>query len=251
MVATSLTWVEIILLAGTGIAAGWFSVIAGGGSLLSMPMAIFVGLDAGVANGTIRIGVLVQNMAAVLRYQQKKAIVWRQVFPYLLPCCLGAVVGARFASHASDEASAQILGLAILVAVMLTVFKPKPDVAKRVTDRPVLRWFAFFAVGLYGGAIQAGVGYLFIAAFSFVAGKNLLEANILKVVLILAYTPCVLLFFWQAERVHVVAGLALASGQALGAWFAASFALAKGEKWLRVILTLAVLGSAGKLLGFY
>lgn len=243
--------VDFAVLALTGFAAGWINVLAGGGSLLTMPMAIFLGLEAGVANGTARLAILVQNITAITRYQQKGAIDWRQVVPYALPCTLGALIGAHYAALASHQETTQFLSFAIIAAVIMAIIKPKSANKQPRPISPALRFTAFFLIGLYGGAIQAGVGYLLIAGLTFVGGMDLVKANILKVILVGAYTPFVLGFFWQANRIHLYAALALASGQALGAWMAASFALEKGEVWVRRFLMVAVMASAAKLLGLF
>ena len=242
---------DFLVLALTGFAAGWINILAGGGSLLTMPMAIFMGLEAGVANGTARLAILVQNITAISRYQQKGAIDWKQVLPYALPCTLGALIGAHYASLASHQETTRFLSFAIIGAVVMAIFKPKSNKkhAKPV-PRPI-RFIAFFIIGLYGGAIQAGVGYLMIAGLTFIGGMDLVKANILKVILVGAYTPFVLAFFWQANRIHLYAALALAVGQSLGAWMAASFALDKGEIWVRRFLIVAVMGSAAKLLELF
>lgn len=242
---------DFAVLAITGFAAGWISVLAGGGSLLTMPMAIFLGLEAGVANGTARLAILVQNITAITRYQQKGAIDWRQVLPYAVPCTLGALIGAHYAALASHQETTRFLSFAIIAAVVMAILKPKSANNQPKPIRPVIRFTAFFLIGLYGGAIQAGVGYLMIAGLTFVGGMDLVKANILKVILVGAYTPFVLGFFWQANRIHLYAALALAAGQALGAWMAASFALEKGEVWVRRFLIVAVMASAAKLLGLF
>lgn len=251
MDTTVLDGLDFVLLALTGFAAGWINVLAGGGSLLTMPMAIFLGLEAGVANGTARLAILVQNITAITRYHQKGAIEWSKVSGYAVPAVLGAMVGAYFAALASHELTTKILGIAIIGAVVLALLKPTKKDEPQKEIHPWLQFGAFFLIGIYGGAIQAGVGYLLIAGLTFIGALDLVKANILKVIIVGAYTPFVLVFFWQADRINISAALALALGQSVGAWLAASFALEKGEIWVRRFLILAVMASAAKLLGLF
>ncbi len=251
MDTTALDGFAFILLALTGFAAGWINVLAGGGSLLTMPMAIFLGLEAGVANGTARLAILVQNITAIARYHQKGAIEWSKVSGYAVPAVLGAMVGAYFAALASHELTTKILGFAIIGAVILAIFKPSQKQESQSENRPWFQFGAFFLIGIYGGAVQAGVGYLLIAGLTFIGALDLVKANILKVIIVGAYTPFVLVFFWQADRVNLYAALALAIGQSVGAWLAASFALEKGEVWVRRFLIVAVIASSAKLLGLF
>ena len=251
MDTTALDALDFVLLAFTGFAAGWINVLAGGGSLLTMPMAIFLGLEAGVANGTARLAILVQNITAITRYHQKGAIEWSKVPGYAVPAILGAMVGAYFAALASHELTTKVLGFAIIGAVILAIFKPSKNEHSQHENRTWLQFGAFFVIGIYGGAVQAGVGYLLIAGLTFVGAMDLVKANILKVIIVGAYTPFVLVFFWQADRIHLYAAVALAIGQSAGAWLAASFALEKGEVWVRRFLLVAVMASAAKLLGVF
>jgi len=70
-------WVTFAALAVLGLFVGAVYVIAGGGSFLTLPMLIFLGLPATVANGTNRVGILLQNVGAVWGFHRRQVLDWR------------------------------------------------------------------------------------------------------------------------------------------------------------------------------
>ncbi len=234
-----------------GILAGGINILAGGGSLLAMPVAIFLGLPEGMANGTVRLAILVQNVTALTRYQKAGALQLRGTGKIVVPTVVGACIGALIGSQLSDEWTRKALGWALIAAIALVVTRPHERQSGDESRFPTwLCALGMVGVGVYGGAIQAGVGYLFLFALTYLYGQDLVRANTMKIVLVTAYTPLVLMAFWGESRVHIWAGLSLAAGQALGAWIAASLALSKGAGIIRAALLVAVALSATKLLGF-
>ena len=234
-----------------GLLAGGINILAGGGSLLAMPVAIFLGLPEGMANGTVRLAILVQNITALVRFKKAGALDLTGTSPIIVPTLIGAGIGALVGSQLSDESTRSALGWALVAAVILVITRPHERNPDQQSRYPAwLCAVGLLAVGVYGGAIQAGVGYLFLFALTYLHGQDLVRANTMKIVLVTAYTPLVLLVFWGESRVHLLAGLSLAAGQALGAWVAASLALSKGAGVIRVALLVAVALSATKLLGF-
>lgn len=245
----SLGPLELAMLAAAGLVAGFVNVVAGGGSLLTMPLMVFLGLPEGVANATARVAIFVQNVSAVTRYRRSGQLDLGAVKLLVPPALLGAALGAAVASRMPDTGIRALLGWVMLGCAVLVVWNPRPKTSevKRAPSR--LRvWPMMFAIGLYGGLIQAGVGYLLLAGLTFVAGLPLLQANILKVVVVFAYTPIALVVFFTEGKVDLIAATALSIGQAIGGWLGASAALKRGERLIRGMLVVAVVGSAVKLL---
>ncbi|MCP4498559.1 MAG: sulfite exporter TauE/SafE family protein [Deltaproteobacteria bacterium] len=248
----------ILVLLGMGAVAGFINVVAGGGSLLLLPLLVFLGLPEGTANGTIRMGIIVQNVFAIFRYRAAEVLDYDVAKKLILPGILGAALGAAIVSYLPDASLRTILGWVMLGCAILVVAKPKSkaktgddveDSAKGLPTLGRLRvWPLLFLLGVYGGMIQAGVGYLMLASFTLVLGLDLLKANVMKIVVVTSYTPIALgVFLWQG-KVDLLVGLVLSIGQALGGWLGASAALKKGEGFIRVLLVVVVALSATKLL---
>jgi uncharacterized protein len=244
---------QVAALLCVGVAAGFINVVAGGGSLLSVPLLIFLGLPETTANGTSRLAILTQSIGAVTAYQRAGRIDRALLSRYALPALLGAALGAYGATQLADDSFRAILGWVMLGCAAFVVANPRlgashggAPAAPRLS--PAWVWPTLFAIGLYGGAVQAGVGYLVLAAFGLLLRVDLFQANILKVVLIGLYTPLALVIFVVHGQVDVFLGLVLSVGQAAGGWLGANAALRRGEGFIRITLALVVIASGLKLL---
>lgn len=245
---------QVAALLAVGVAAGFVNVVAGGGSLLAMPLLIFLGLPETVANGTTRLAILTQSVAAITAFQRAGRIDHALLARFAPPALLGALVGAYGASQLADASFRGILGWVMLGCAAFVVVNPKlgatagGEPARPPRTSPAWVWPTLFVIGLYGGAIQAGVGYLVLAALVLLLRVDLVQANILKVVLVGVYTPLALaVFLWQGQ-VDLWLGLLLSVGHAIGAWLGAAATLRRGERFVRVMLVVVVVASALKLL---
>ncbi len=241
---------KLVALAGIGGLAGFLNVTAGGGSLLSLPFLIFLGLPPTAANGTNRIAILVQNIFATTRFHRFQVIPKGVTLITAGPAVVGAILGAQIAVDIDQLLFKRLLAVIMVVVMALIFFGPGSREANpsHTPGRRARFWLpvAFLGVGLYGGFIQGGIGFLLIAVLS-LAGYDLVRTNALKVLVILCFTPFALLVFVLHGQVDVVKGLVLACGNALGAWLASRMVVEKGQRFIRWIVMLAVLGFAAKL----
>lgn len=241
---------QLSLLVLAGIVGGFINTLAGGGSLLTIPALLFLGVPAQVANGTNRVAILFQNAVSTWRFHKKGAIDRKQAVAVAIPGLLGAILGAVIAVEIPPEVFDYALGI-VLILVLITLFIPRSfleEIATRAMPawlRPVL----FFAIGTYGGFIQAGVGFLLISGIVVTLGLDLVKTNALKVVVILVQTFVALIVFALYGSVIWLAGLLLAIGTTTGAWLGVQFAVTRGAKAVRWIVVLAAVISALRLFG--
>jgi len=243
------TW---MMLALGGLVAGVINTLAGGGSLLTVPLLVFLGLPATVANGTNRIGVLFQNLVSTLRFRKEGLDGLRGAMPILLPIVIGSLLGATVASRMSAEIFKQVFGIAMVALLIPILRHARPvDPTKTLEPRSRLLNFAiFFGIGLYGGAIQAGVGLFLIAALAR-SGLDLVRANAIKVVIIGVLTLVAVPVFIAHDQVDWPFASALVVGFAAGGELGARAAVKGGEKLIRPVLVVAVLAMAGRMLSLY
>jgi uncharacterized membrane protein YfcA len=247
-----------LLLVVAGLAAGFLNTLAGGGSLLTLPALIFIGLDANLANGTNRVAVLLQNAMAVASFAHHRRLPGRRALTLIPAVLLGAWAGARVAVDVPAPILKSLLA-AVLLLALPSVFLPEgrrarsaaPDRARRraAPDRRLWLHAVFLGIGFYGGFIQAGVGFLILGALVPLAGLDLVNANAIKVVLVLAYTAMAMPVFLAHGQVDLTAGLVLAVGNVTGAWLGSRFAVRRGARFVRWVLVAALLLSAVQLLG--
>jgi uncharacterized protein len=239
---------EIVLLIVGGLVAGVVNTMAGGGSMLTVPLLVLAGVPGNQANGSNRIGILTSNAAAVATFRRSGIRVSR-VLPVLAPVVVGSLIGAYSIGQVADETFERVFGLLMIPLVILTVLKPRV----RTDVEPWPTWVTvavFGAVGIYGGAFQAGVGLVLLAALVR-AGYDLVTANSIKVLVNTVVTTVALPVFIGRGDVVWVPALVLAAGFTVGGWVGARLAIQGGERLVRIFMVVASLALAGRLIGLY
>ncbi len=242
---------QFALIVAAGVSAGVVNAMAGGGSLLTVSLLTVAGdLGGLVANGTNRIGVVAQNVASVAGYRSEGVSGLRRCVPVLVPAVLGSAVGAfAVSSLLSDTAFERVFGL-LMVPLLILSLRPPRASGDHIEWPKWLTVAVFFAIGAYGGAFQAGVGLMLVLALSH-AGLDLVNANAVKVVVIAVLTAVAVPVFILNDQVHWGYAVVVAAGFALGGWFGARWAVRGGERLIRPVLIVAVLGLAGRMVGLY
>ena len=235
------------LLIVTGLVAGTLNVLAGGGSFLTLPVLIFLGLPPGLANGTNRVGIFLQNVSAVMSFRRRGVLDWESLSWATLPATLGSVAGAGLALAISDEAFQRILAFLMVGVSLWTLAGARGDEEEEKTPAPKpLLVLGFFLAGVYGGFVQAGVGFLILAVTT-AAGYDLVRGNAVKVLSIMGLTALALLVFASQGRVDWGLGLCLAVGTSLGGVLGARLTVLKGHRWVKRVVTVMVVVFAVKL----
>ncbi|MDT8419956.1 MAG: sulfite exporter TauE/SafE family protein [Desulfuromonadales bacterium] len=244
---------QMLLLAGLGVVAGILNVLAGGGSLMTLPVLIFMGLPAPVANGTNRIAILCQNVVAVGGFKSKGVFPAKLALLCTVPALIGSVIGAQLAIDISEELFRQILAVVMIGVILLMVFDPnkrlKVDEQHMTPLRTAVLLFSFFLIGIYGGFIQAGVGFLIMSGL-LVHGLDLVKINAVKVFVVLFYTIIAMAVFIWHDQVNYPLGIALAIGNSAGGWIGSHLAVEKGHDWIRRLVIIVVVIFAIKLVWF-
>jgi len=248
-----LSLMHAVLLILAGAASGFINTLAGGGSFLTLAVLDLIGLPIGVANGSNRLGVLLGSMTGALGFHSKGASDVRASLHYAIPALVGAFLGAYLVIDLPEELFQRILGGAMLVMLVVLILNPKKWLEGRhVAMTPLRRavgYIVFFLIGIYGGAIQAGVGLFLIAALVLSAGVNLVEANMHKVFITGTYTVLALLTFALRGQVDWLYGTVLAIGYVLGSWISSRAAMERGQGFVRGVLALTLLVLAARYLG--
>lgn len=246
-----LTWYEYIFIVILGFGAAFLNTVGGGGSLFTVPILTFLGVPITMANATSRVAILAQNIFAVGGFASKKVeLPLRYSILLGVVSLAGGFLGARLASQIDDEVFQRIFVVVMIFAVTLVIFDPFK--AKKTAEKmePKHQWlgaFLFFFIGIYGGFVQAGIGFLVIGVLSLVNNFPLVKINYIKVFVAIVYTAVsVAVFAWEG-KVLWVTGLILAIGHALGGWYASRWSVTAGEVWIKRIMVVSVLAMAVKL----
>jgi uncharacterized protein len=245
-------WI-VVVLAAAGVASGVVNVIAGGGSLLTLPALMLFGLPANVANGTNRVSVLSQSLAGVWAFHRKGKIDVRAVPRVLVPTVLGSGAGAGAAAIAPVWLlKPAMLATMVVVALLMALGGKKKGEEKPADDAAFALsptgWLGVFAAGVYGGFIQAGVGFVLLAVLERVLHHDLVRANAFKLVCTMIFGAVALGVFVVAGQVSWVPGLVLAAATVVGSQLGVRVALRIDAALLRWIVVGCVVVSSAAIL---
>lgn len=231
---------SLVLLTVVGFVASVLNILAGGGSFFTLPLLIFLGLPASEANATSRVGVVAQNVSGVAAFHRHGVMDWAFSRSALVPTVLGAALGSGAALYVSDRGFRRVLAIVMLVMTLFMLADPsrfKLKIAGAL--RAGVSFVGFLVVGIYGGFIQAGVGFLHLALASML-GLDLVRGNAVKVFLVLVQTLVSLAIFSFSGKVVWGPGLALAVGSVLGGYVGVHLTVLKGHAWIQRVVTVTI-----------
>jgi uncharacterized membrane protein YfcA len=240
------------LLVVAGFIAGFINTIAGGGSMLTLPALMLLGMQADIANATNRVGVLLQSLAGSHGFHRKGKLPLDSFIPTLVPALAGSLVGSLLASYLPVTfLKPALLGTMLLMALVMlvkpsAVAPPPGSPTYTIKQRPAA-WAGLFFAGVYGGFVQAGVGFIIIAALAGVLRYDLVKTNALKMAITGALTVIALAIFVVRGQVLWVPGLLMAAGTVVGASLSVQFAINVPQgvlKWVLFVMVLLTSASA-------
>lgn len=233
-------WWQLALLVAAGVAAGFMNVMAGGGSLLTVPAMLFMDIPGPVANGTNRIAILAQNITAVITFFRKGYANFKLSLSLALAAVPGAIIGAMAGVELQGVWFDRVVAL-VMIAVMVLMATEKAPNTKHggetngngTPQRLILGHICMFGAGLWGGFIQLGVGFILMPILHRVMGLNLVEVNMHKVFIVLVYTMAALIVFAAKLELLWMVGLCLAVGNSFGGWLGVKVSIKKGDATIR------------------
>ena len=243
---------SITILTCVGVIAGFINVNAGGGSTLTLPALIFLGLDTSVANGTNRIAIILQNVSAVKSFKLENYFDLKTSLKLSFFTLPGSVAGALLAVRLEDELFKVILGIIMIGIIISMILPKKKSNDKDEPNKPNTGiYLSMIGIGFYGGFIQVGVGFLLMASIQLLMKLDLVRVNMYKVFIVLIYTIPALMIFAFTDNVNWLLGIFLAIGNIFGGWWGAKMQIKKGEGLIKYVLIIAVFIIALKLLDVF
>src|SRR6478609_6246726 len=243
-------WYEYPLIISVGFLAAFLNTVGGGGSLFSVPILTFMGLPITMANATSRVAILFQNIFAVGGFKSKGVeLPWPYSLYLGLASLGGGLLGSLLASRVPDEICSKIFVGVMILAVFLIIYDPFKSKGEEKMDAKS-QWtgaFFFLFIGVYGGFVQAGIGFLVIAVLSMVNNLSLVKSNYVKVFAAIVYTGVSVAVFAYEGKIIWITGLVLAIGHAMGGWYASRWSVKAGEVWIKRVMIVSVLAMAVKL----
>lgn len=236
----------IIAIVG-GALAGGINTLAGNGSAITLTILTEVlGLPGNMANGTNRVGVFTQSLAGSYAFYRNGKLKLERSRPYLVFTILGAIAGVLLAIWVSNEQFIQVFRFLLVLMLFVILVKPKRWLHATDTSRRPNLWIVapvFLLIGFYGGFIQMGMGVIFLAAMVLGARYSIIDANVVKIVVVGAYTILALTIFQWRGLIDWKIGLIMAIGQTFGGYFTAHYAskYEQANLWAHRVLVAVVI----------
>jgi len=237
---------QYLLIGFVGLAAGIINTLAGGGSLLTLSTLIFLGLHPSIANATNRLGIVSQTFSGIIGYKSKGVFNFRFGLYLGISALFGALIGAKIAIDISGDFFNRILAIIMIVVAVMVILNPKKRLKNKLNLEKltgkylVISVISFFFIGIYGGFINAGIGIFIMVFLNTINRLNLVKTNATKVLIVFTYTLGALILFAVNGKINWIFGLFLASGNAIGAWWASRWSVIKGEGVIRIAMFIVV-----------
>jgi len=238
-----------------GFLVGFINTLAGSGTIISYSVFMFLGLPANYANGTIRVGVIMQTLASSLIFKRNTILNVRKGLLLGIPTVIGSILGARVAVQINPAIFQYLVGTVMLLMLVFLFLNPEKWIKGRsdkATELPYFWQFVIYlAIGFYGGFIHIGVGLFLLSALVLVSGFDLLKANALKVFMVLLYSPFALMVYMYHDHIHY--GLALISsiGNVFGGILASKLAISWGTQFIHYFLVVVIILFTAKTFGIF
>ena len=232
-----------ILLAVAGFGAGVVNAIAGGGSLLSFPALLFVGVPPVAANATNTVAIWPGTVSSTWAYRKLIVEEKRRAWVLALPSLAGGLAGSVLLLHTPEKAFKAVVPWLILFAAGLLslqgpvarwVARKMPMAGDRV---PAPLWVAQFFISLYGGYFGAGIGILMLASLGMLGFKDVHEMNALKVMIGFLINIVAALYFVMSGLVNWPDAGTMVIGTIAGGYAGAHFAQRLPQKHVRSVIT--------------
>ncbi|MCI4669148.1 MAG: sulfite exporter TauE/SafE family protein [Bacteroidia bacterium] len=253
----NLSWFQFFVFAVAGIGTGIINTLAGSGSLITLPIFMFMcGLPAPVANGTNRIGVMMQSLVGGVSFYRQGHLVTKNLGWLVVPMLIGAITGASVAVDLNEEKMNMAIGILMAFMLVVLLVQPKRWIQASIEEGGSRnsKWYniiIFLGIGFYGGFIQAGVGIFLLAALVLAAKYDLIQATAIKMIAVIVFSVPALIIFFSHGQVAIAYGLLMALFQSIGAVIGVRFVskIPNANILIHRLLILIVFVSALKMFG--
>ena len=233
---------DVIILLICGVIAGFINTVAGGGSLLTLPILIFMGLPSNIANGTNRIAIFMQNIFSISGYKSRGVSDFKYSSWLSVSALIGSIIGAKIAININEDMFNKILSVVIIIVVLSIIYNKNPfniNSENISIEKKIISVIMFFFIGIYGGFIHAGVGFLILSILSNYNGIQLSKANSIKVFVIFVYTFFALIVFIMENKINWILGINLGIGNSIGGWIASRWSYNKPDKIIKIFIIIS------------
>lgn len=245
----------VLILILSGVLVGFVNTLSAGGTTISIALYLALGLPPQSANAVNRVGVLLQDAFGSALFFKQGLFKLKEVLPCSIPVMIGALLGSLTAVKISERVFS--ISFAIILLIMIVFIfverKIKPIEKEKLSTKEYILYFPIFmAIGFYGGFVQAGTGFLIIAALSMLLGYDLIKTAAVKLAMMFLYTVVAITVFFARGGIQLeywIYGLIHSVGMIIGTWIAGKYALKKGANFVRAVIIFVIIITALNLIG--
>lgn len=245
---------ELLMTSIMGLIAGFFGTIVGGGSLLIIPGLIFLGLSAQTSIATNRLAILGGSSTGLYKYGKEGKVNFKLGLTLSAFGLVGSFIGANILLQTEESILRRIIGVAILLILFILIFKRDIGVKKSNVKpsliKKLLGYLSIFFVGIYQGFMGGGGGTLHSYILIFIFGQTFIESAGTRKIISIIVSITALIVFIFANIVNYLFAITLLISLGIGSYLGATYAIKKGEKWVRNLFIIIVAVMAIKLLFF-
>ncbi|MGZ3417007.1 MAG: sulfite exporter TauE/SafE family protein [Polyangiales bacterium] len=231
-----------VLLAVAAFFAGAINSVAGGGTLLTFPALLAVGIPPIAANATSTVALVPGSYAAFHGYREDLRDSRRELVGYAIPSVIGGVLGAFLVDRVGDKTFAKLVPWLIFSATAL--FAIQPIVRRWLDSRGETRAhhrlaivMAFqLVVSIYGGFFGAGMGILMLASLGFLGLRDIHRMNGVKNFAAVCINGVAAVTFFALGRVRLPIAALMAVFAIVGGFLGAGWAKKLGQENVRRVV---------------
>jgi len=243
---------ELLAVFFVGILASMFGAMIGGGTLLSLPFLMLIGLPAPVAVATERFGGLGQTAASFVKFARSQKIMWPFVPLLTIISVVGSIIGAQILVTIDVELLHNAIGVILLLLLPLTFLKRSVGIEHNKVGRRslIVGSILYFFVQIFAAFFGGGTGILVAYTLMFCFGLTVLEASATKIIPWFFLSVTSLVIFALNDLINYQLGIVLLLGMTIGGYLGAHIALKKGDAWIKYLFYGLVIVTVAKLLMF-
>jgi uncharacterized membrane protein YfcA len=224
--------------------AGAINSVAGGGTLVSFPSLIWVGLASTIANATSTVAIWPGSLGGMWGYRHDLRGLPNATYSLIIPSLIGGILGAVLLVLTPTDVFDRLIPLLILFATVLFMLQDPVQRLIKTTGKAhagSTSWLVGallfqFLVSVYGGYFGAGIGILMLAAFGIMGFTDIHQMNGLKNFLALCINGVAAVYFIRNGMVSWPHALIMAVGAIAGGVWGAGVARRIGPKAVRKIV---------------
>ena len=235
-----MTAMEMLGLAGAAMAAGAINAVAGGGTILTFPALLAVGIPPVMANATSTLALVLGTSGSVYGFRRHIPLIRAWLSRFVPVSVAGGLLGSWLLTVTSNEVFARLVPFLILFATLLFLVQGLvARIVKRGLEEPEHShkvWPAVlfqFGVAVYGGYFGAGIGILMLATLGFIGLRDIHQMNALKNILGSLINVVAALLFVSRGMVDWPKAGVMTVGAILGYYLGSHYSQKIPQVWVR------------------